>query len=633
MNSKKLVTTATLAAAALAGISVSTNVQADQRLTNSVNTQQNAQPTYQAQVNQAQQRVTRAQVNLNSASAAYGAAQSTANGAQAALTSAQNSASAQQAAVSGAQAKADAASATVDSAQQVLQASQQNKPTSAAMTQTRQDIASQGDQLQSDQTALDAAKAVASESGRKTSAAQDQVNALAGQRNAQQATVNSAQTERDHASAALSDSNKRVADTSDALDTANSNVATAQAGVSSAQAALTSAQSAAAVASQATSVANDAAQTAQSAAATAQQAQQDATDRVNAASAKLASDSAALSAASQAVTAASAAVDQARYAQENLLPTFSFTAEQKALTQQLAREAKAVDDQVIPLGGWLGDSAITGAPAFNEWATKMTDTTLEAYQAGDYENYLERLKPYYGDWTDQLKSDKNETVDLTNVTDAQVHELSTFTAALLNRISQELGIDNIVSKEVATQGAAAVAKEVAQISTRDNVFGGHYLRALHTAYYDHGLTNSPADEPRYQTADSNDMGESLSTYGDSEISGPKMSMAKVKENLVQSIAGMIFADGGSQMGHAISMLGLDTIDNPNNEQIIGVAPSYAGMPNSWNTNVISMHINQPYLSCFKNPTAEQKQKQDAAGMFVELPDQTANAAREELKQA
>ncbi|WP_367329575.1 SEC10/PgrA surface exclusion domain-containing protein [Limosilactobacillus sp.] len=356
-------------------------------------------------------------------------------------------------------------------------------------------------------------------------------------------------------------------------------------------------------------------------------------NKTNAASAKLASDSAALSAASQAVTAASAAVDQARYAQENLLPTFSFTAEQKALTQQLAREAKAVDDQVIPLGGWLGDSAITGAPAFNEWATKMTDTTLEAYQAGDYENYLERLKPYYGDWTDQLKSDKNETVDLTNVTDAQVHELSTFTAALLNRISQELGIDNIVSKEVATQGAAAVAKEVAQISTRDNVFGGHYLRALHTAYYDHGLTNSPADEPRYQTADSNDMGESLSTYGDSEISGPKMSMAKVKENLVQSIAGMIFADGGSQMGHAISMLGLDTIDNPNNEQIIGVAPSYAGMPNSWNTNVISMHINQPYLSCFKNPTAEQKQKQDAAGMFVELPDQTANAAREELKQA
>ena len=109
------------------------------------------------QVNQAQQRVTRAQVNLNSASAAYGAAQSTANGAQAALTSAQNSASAQQAAVSGAQAKADAASATVDSAQQVLQASQQNKPTSSAMTQTRQDIASQGDQLQSDQTALDAA--------------------------------------------------------------------------------------------------------------------------------------------------------------------------------------------------------------------------------------------------------------------------------------------------------------------------------------------------------------------------------------------------------------------------------------------------------------------------------------------
>lgn len=95
-NSKRIVTTATLAAAALAGITVSTNAQADELANNNgVKAQQNAQAPWQTKLNQAQQKVTSAQDNLMNANSAVSAAQGNVTSAQGQLTSAQNAASAQ----------------------------------------------------------------------------------------------------------------------------------------------------------------------------------------------------------------------------------------------------------------------------------------------------------------------------------------------------------------------------------------------------------------------------------------------------------------------------------------------------------------------------------------------------------
>ena len=114
-SSKRIVTTATLAAAALAGITVSTNAQADELTNNNgVKAQQNAQAPWQTKLNQAQQRV----------------------------TSAQNAASAQQAVVYSAQTNVNSASAAASSARQNL-AKAKTSASPAEIAKTKQAITDQ----------------------------------------------------------------------------------------------------------------------------------------------------------------------------------------------------------------------------------------------------------------------------------------------------------------------------------------------------------------------------------------------------------------------------------------------------------------------------------------------------------
>lgn len=622
-SSKRIVTTATLAAAALAGITVSTNAQADELTNNNgVKAQQNAQAPWQTKLNQAQQRVTSAQDNLTNANSAVSAAQGNVTSAQGQLTSAQNAASAQQAVVYSAQTNVNSASAAASSARQNL-AKAKTSASPAEIAKTKQAITDQSKQVQADQMALNTAKSAAAESNKKVNTAKDQVATVTNQQSAQQAAVASAKQSRDQANSALSDAKKQTAESQNTLTTAQQGVATAKDGIKTAETALTNAQQAKDVATKDVTNGKSKVQAADAAVKSSQDNQQQVAAQVAATNTKLSQDRAALETASQAVTAAKQGVKQAQdniVALQNALPMFNFTSEQIATTKALAQEI-ATD---IANYQYLGTYTIQNANAFQNWANAMTNSQIQSdLDMGRFNDYFKQIASTYNNWTDNLQKDRDETVNLKNVTADQANELSIFTADLLNKIANQLGISGIVSKEVATVGASELANEVVKLCEKDGKSDGHYIYALHQAYYDHGLANTPASDSEKNTMGENDYGESLSTYFSSNLSS-EMSMAEVKQQLVQGIAGMLFVDKGSMMGHAISMCGLDNIYNANKEQVIGVAPSFVETNDD---NALSFHINQPQSDLLDSANSKQ------AGITTPLQTGKPSDGKAELAQA
>ncbi len=364
-------------------------------------------------------------------------------------------------------------------------------------------------------------------------------------------------------------------------------------------------------------------QAADAAVKSAQDNQQQVAAQVAATNTKLSQDRAALETASQAVTAAKQGVKQAQdniVALQNALPMFNFTSEQIATTKALAQEI-ATD---IANYQYLGTYTIQNANAFQNWANAMTNSQIQSdLDMGRFNDYFKQIASTYNNWTDNLQKDRDETVNLKNVTADQANELSIFTADLLNKIANQLGISGIVSKEVATVGASELANEVVKLCEKDGKSDGHYIYALHQAYYDHGLANTPASDSEKNTMGENDYGESLSTYFSSNLSS-EMSMAEVKQQLVQVIAGMLFVDKGSMMGHAISMCGLDNIYNANKEQVIGVAPSFVETNDD---NALSFHINQPQSDLLDSANSKQ------AGITTPLQTGKPSDGKAELAQA
>ena len=607
MNSKQIATTATLAATVLAGISVSTNVHADKVSSNGGNARQNAQAPWQARLSQAQQVVNNAQDNLISANATVSTAQGNVMSAQKQLKSAQSAVNDQRAVVNSAQMNVNSASAATSSAQQTLDSAKSLASSPADIAKTKQETIDHSKQVQSDQIALKNAKSALAESNKKVTAAQDQVTTVKGQQSVQQAIVASVKQNRDQANTALSESKRQVTESQNALTIAQNSGATAKNSVKTAETALASAQQARDTAAKNIESDESKVQTAQTDVKTAQDAQQQVAGRVAAANTQLSQDQAELDAAKQAVTTAEQSVKKAQdnvNALKNALPTFNFTADQIAATQALAKEI--ADD--IANNRYFGTYSIQNANTFQNWANVMTNSQLAESAKG---------------WTDNIEKDVDETVDLKNITDAQVNELSIFTAELLNKIANQLGISDIVSKEVATVGASEIAGEVARMAAQDDITSGHYIYALHQAYYDHGLSTTQPSDSEKQAADVNEYGESLSTYFSTNLPS-QMSMAEVKEQLVQGIAGMIFADMNSNMGHTISMCGLDTIGNANRKQIIGVAPSFA---KSRSFNAISFHINQP--DAYELDSSNPKQ----AGLTDPIQKRKPSDGKAELAQA
>ena len=195
----------------------------------------------------------------------------------------------------------------------------------------------------------------------------------------------------------------------------------------------------------------------------------------------------------------------------------------------------------------------------------------------------------YNDWSDTNTTDKSTTVDLNNMTDAQIQDLSNFTAAVINQLRKNLGIDKVVAKAVVTTGMVSLAKEVAQeYAARTDTNSGHWIYGLHKAAYDHGLNQTPATDSEKQAEGSNEFGESL---GEATYTDNNATIAKVKDQIVSTIAGMLFDDANAGMGHAMSMIGVYSLQSTNvanNKEYLGTSASAQGI--NFGGSVYNAHL-------------------------------------------
>lgn len=275
-----------------------------------------------------------------------------------------------------------------------------------------------------------------------------------------------------------------------------------------------------------------------------------------------------------AVTSAQNSVDNLQDSLKNIdnsLPTFHFTDQQKQLTQKVTKEWS----DFCKAQSANSTDNFTKMPSYNAWADAMSE--------GGY-----NVK-----WTDNSAEDKAEKFDPNNLTTKNVQQLSEWTAAVLNQLTQQLGIQNTVGKVIVTNGMIDEAKEVAQLTTDNNQSGyGHYLYGLNKAAYDHGLTQSThfiADQFKDKTYMSNPFGESAGGgYADAY---KDYTLADAKEQVLSTILQMLSEDKDQGMGHTTALLGLqDLIYNDSKGQVLGVSISGNKNANSDMFNPITVHI-------------------------------------------
>ena len=477
--------------------------------------------------------------NLNNAKSAANSASSALTSAQAKLTSDTSAATAASSAVNSqsivvsnaATAKSNAQSA-YDAASNAVSAA--NQPaTSAAVSSAQDKVNSASAQVASDVTALSSAQDA------KATADADLSNAIAALNSANSAV-----------SAAQSDVNDKSTAAASAAAAVSGSRNTLLSALSSANDALSSAQNdynAANTAAAAASTAVDSAITALS----------------TASAAKSRADSVASSAAA-AQSAAQSSYDALNTdtSEEVSLPHFNLTTAQKAATQAYVQDIK--NYFATHTNGW-SSSDFSNLPHFQEWENAMTDSSESN---GDVHSVA------YNDWSDTNTTDKSTTVDLNNMTDAQIQDLSNFTAAVINQLRKNLGIDKVVAKAVVTTGMVSLAKEVAQeYAARTDTNSGHWIYGLHKAAYDHGLNQTPATDSEKQAEGSNEFGESL---GAAAYTDNNATIAEVKDQIVSTIAGMLFDDANAGMGHAMSMIGVYSLQSTNvanNKEYLGTSAS------------------------------------------------------------
>ena len=482
--------------------------------------------------------------NLNNAKSAAKSASSALTSAQAKLTSDTSAAAAassavnsQSAVVSNATTAKSNAQSAYDAASSAVSAANQSA-TSAAVSSAQDKVNSASAQVASDVTALSSAqdaKATADADLSNASAALNSANSAV---SAAQSDVNDKSTAAASAAAAVSGSRdtllSALSSANDALSSARNDYNAAASAAAAASTAVDSAVTALSTASAAKSRADSVA----SSAAAAQSAAQSSYDALN-------TDT----------------------SEEVSLPHFNLTTAQKAATQAYVQDIK--NYFATHTNGW-SSSDFSNLPHFQEWENAMTDSSY-VESNGNVHSVA------YNDWSDTNTTDKSTTVDLNKMTDAQILDLSNFTAAVINQLRKDLGIGNVVAKAVVTTGMVSLAKEVAQeYAARTDTNSGHWIYGLHKAAYDHGLNQTPATDSEKQAEGSNEFGESLGVASSSAYTDNNAKIAEVKDQIVSTIAGMLFDDANEGMGHAMSMIGvysLQSTNAANNKEYLGTSAS------------------------------------------------------------
>lgn len=154
-------------------------------------------------------------------------------------------------------------------------------------------------------------------------------------------------------------------------------------------------------------------------------------------------------------------------------------------------------------------------------------------------------------------ADKKEMVDVNNISDDQIKDISLFTVNLLNQLRKQFGWE----ADAVSDGAIQLAKDVAKGYLNDHFDDfGHDNKAVNEAADKNGLsTPNISDGSRDQSQGYEDMKSS-------SIDTPTLSMADLKGEVYKSINEMILTDGQGydelggpryELGHARGLLGAD----------------------------------------------------------------------------
>lgn len=247
-----------------------------------------------------------------------------------------------------------------------------------------------------------------------------------------------------------------------------------------------------------------------------------------------------------------------------------YTATQKALNDAKANEKKAQDaianleKNKLIVSDASKQKAQAYVKAYNDYVNGgKTDALLKAFTHAEHEmlvqlqnDYALNIKDnevYFGD-----EADKNVAVDLNNLSQAVQEDLANFVATLLNDVRDQLGLTPYVGKVVVTKGMLNMSNAIAKNYVSDN------WDAYHHAHDDSGVQKGA------QQFGMKDADENLGSY-----TRKITNLYDLKEIVKNSLLSQILNDFHyNTVGHTMSMLGLNYIDDKPSETFFGVSTSY-----------------------------------------------------------
>lgn len=506
-----LLTTAAVAGLTLAG---GVNVHADQ--VNSANNDAPAQSEASAtSEQQAQARVDQAQTNVNNAQAAVDNANTQVNNAQSAFNAASDAQSKQQANV-------NTASDATKQAQEVVNADQAkvNSASTVASSATPENIQKAKDAIENqnttinnDSNAISDAQKAASSASQSFTTASDAVKQASTNVNVKQNEVNTASDSVKAASDALKGTG--LAQAQDKYNQASTAADNAQSAVNSQDA----------IVNQATTAASDATKAASQAASNLSQAN----SAVNADNSDVTAKSATASQTKSAKDNAQQAVDATNKQISDVSNKIKGYADNKIIVKQATIDAynvymKAVHD-------YVEDSSSANEKAKEQAVDALYDALIANGKLNSYQSSA---------------SEKDEMVDMNNLTTDQLNEINDFAAKLINQVREDWGTASKYGLVTPTTGMQSFASEIAKKYQNDDwsITKGHYVSAIEQVAKEYGLD----DGDNYYE----DAGEGYPTIWSGN---GQLSMDELKQGIYNCINTMLFFDGASGNGHLRDLIG------------------------------------------------------------------------------
>ena len=218
------------------------------------------------------------------------------------------------------------------------------------------------------------------------------------------------------------------------------------------------------------------------------------------------------------------------------VPTISFTPEQIKATQDLVQALKDYANQ--------GNSALNAIQGFDSDATKINELKKQWTNVMTQPNLVT-------EWTDPNENDKNTIIDLNNLTTEQATELSNWFETMVNQMRDSLGISKNTGKVAVSKGAVQFALDIAKQTYADKwAYFNHDAYAVNTVAATYGFEGIPVN-PK--------LGQTIQSFENASWDSVNNTLASIKESMFHALLLMVFDDGSQDMGHTISLFGLNNI--------------------------------------------------------------------------